>query len=431
MPHTKKALTLPLGVLVLSYLAFISLGLPDGLLGVAWPGMRGSFGQSLDALGLLLIAQVTGYTLSSFTSAWWAQRLGLGRLLSLSCALTALALAGYGLSPFWWLMLPFGVLSGLGAGAIDAGLNAWFEKHHGEGLMQWLHASFGVGITTGPLIMTAGIALSGSWRPGYLLSSGLQAALALAFFLFRHRWLPGPAPLATTTPPPASATSPVESAGPQAPAGLAQPGLQDSASLRQTLAQGRSWLSAFLFFVYVGVEVSMGHWAYSFLTEGRGIAAAPAGFWTGAYWASFTLGRILAGFVAHRVSSRRLVNAALVLALAGILLLLWNPALWVSLGGTALLGLALAPVFPALVSSTSQRVGRRFSSHTVGMQMSLAGLGAALLPALSGIILRHWGVAHLPWILLGLTLLLALMLLGAQRLSPRMSPGVDKISAGQ
>jgi MFS family permease len=147
--NTKQPSKLPL--ILLAFIAFVALGMPDGLLGVGWPSIRSDFSMPLDAIGVFLIAVVIGYMTSSFLSGTLLARMGVGRMLAASCLLTGLSLIGYTLVPQWWMMVLLGVFAGLGAGAIDAGLNTYVAAHFGEGLMQWLHASWGVGITLGPL----------------------------------------------------------------------------------------------------------------------------------------------------------------------------------------------------------------------------------------------------------------------------------------
>src|SRR5690554_2982228 len=188
------------GLILLIYIAFMSLGLPDGLLGVAWPDMRANFGLPLDALGILLFASTTGYLLSSFFNQYpvkktgeqvtgvLVKKMGVARLLSASCCATGLALLGYTLVPVWWLLPPLAVVAGLGAGAIDAGLNTYVDKNFNEDLMQWLHASFGVGITIGPIIMSTGLRVTNSWRTGYIVVSGIQILLAVIFILTVPMW---------------------------------------------------------------------------------------------------------------------------------------------------------------------------------------------------------------------------------------------------
>src|SRR5512143_2684284 len=177
-----------LGLIILAFVAFIALGLPDGLLGVGWPSIRAGFSVPLDAIGMFLAAAVTGYMTSSFLSGFLLSHVGVGRMLAASCFLTGLALIGYTLVPQWWMMVLLGVFAGLGAGAIDAGLNTYVATHFGEGLMQWLHACWGIGITLGPIIMTVGLTSLNTWHFGYRVVGGFQIALATCFVLTLAMW---------------------------------------------------------------------------------------------------------------------------------------------------------------------------------------------------------------------------------------------------
>ena len=263
-------------LIFLSFIAFISLGLPDGLLGVAWPGIRGTFNLPLDALGLLLVFSTAGYTLSSFFSGALVRKFGIGGLLSLSCGATATALFIYGITPLWWIFVIAAALGGLGAGAIDAGINTYVEKNHSEQMMQWLHASFGVGITLGPIIMTLGISLTSQWKTGYFLVSSAQIVLAVTFLFTKKMW------------------KGVNSGG------MSEQHHENDAPLKETLNKISALLSMLMFFIYTGVELGLGLWAFSLLTISRGVNPTIAGFITGSYWAMFTLGRILAGLSSRK-----------------------------------------------------------------------------------------------------------------------------------
>ena len=364
-----------LGLIILAYIAFIALGMPDGLLGVAWPSIRLSFNIPLDALGMLLVAGTTGYLTSSFASGFLIARLGVGRVLAISTALTGTALIGYTLVPDWWMMVLLGVFTGLGAGAIDAGLNTYVAAHFGEGLMQWLHASYGIGITLGPIIMTVAISSLNSWRLGYDTVGGFQLLLAVCFALTLPMWMQKDEP-----------------AGAERPQRLTD----YKTPLGETLRQPRVWLSVLLFFLYTGAEVSLGAWAFTLLTESRGVPPQQAGLVTGSYWAMFTIGRVLAGLYAKRLGVHTLVQGSLAGALLGAALLWWNPMPAASLVGVALVGFAIAPIFPALMSGTSQRVSPRFAANTIGMQMTGAGLGASILPSLVGVLARNLSLEVIP-----------------------------------
>jgi fucose permease len=364
-----------IGLVLLAYVAFIALGMPDGLLGVAWPSIRASFAIPLDAVGLLISASVTGYLISSFSSGPLMGRMGVGRVLAASCALTGVGLIGYTLAPEWWMMILLGLVAGLGAGAIDAGLNTYVAANFGEGLMQWLHACYGIGVTLGPIIMTITLASLNSWRSGYRIVGGFQLALAACFALTLAMWDKK-----------------------AAPAGGAEPRrLTDyKTPMGETLRQPRVWLSALLFFLYVGAEVSYGTWTYSLMVESRGISPAAAGLWVGSYWATFTVGRVVAGVYIKRLGVNKMVLGGLAGALLGTVLLGWNPIEAANMLAVALIGFAIAPIFPAFISGTSQRVGAHFAANTIGMQMAASGTGMALIPSLVGVLARQLSLEIIP-----------------------------------
>lgn len=364
-----------IGLVILAYIAFIALGMPDGLLGVAWPSIRADFSIPLDALGMLLTASVAGYMTASFLNGPLISRFGVGRVLAASCALTGLGLIGYTLVPAWWMMVLLGVFAGLGAGAIDAGLNTYVASHFGEGLMQWLHASYGIGVTLGPIIMTIALTALNSWRVGYQVVGGFQLILATGFVLTLAMW-----------------NQQDTSATGEQPKRLTD----YKTPMSETLRQPKVWLSVLLFFLYVGAEVSLGTWTYSLLTESRGIAPAVAGLFAGSYWATFTIGRVVAGLYAKRMGVNLLVTGGLVGALLGSLLLVWNPFPAANLLAVALVGFSIAPIFPAMMSGTSQRVGARFAANTIGMQMAAAGLGTVGVTSLVGVLARQISLEVVP-----------------------------------
>lgn len=367
----------------LSYAAFISLGLPDGLIGVGWPSIRQTFGLPLDALGALLLTFTAGYLTSSFSSGRVLARLGVGRLLVLSCAATATALLVYGLAPAWWAIVVLGVLSGLGAGAIDAGLNTYAANNFDARTVNWLHASFGVGAATGPVIMTSVLTAGYSWRLGFLIVGCVQLALAACFALTRRSWESG------------AVHADAESGG--------------SAPALATLRLPAVWLSVALFFIYTGVEIAAGQWMYSLLTEARGVSTGVAGLLVSLYWASLTAGRVLFGAIARSVAlDRALLFCMLGFALGAALVWL-NLAAWLSFGGFALMGFCLAPIFPSLISATPSRIGAAHVANTIGFQVAAASLGGGALPALIGVLADSLGLEVLgPALLIGALAMLAL-----------------------
>jgi len=369
-----------IGLVILAYVAFIGLGMPDGLLGVAWPSIRTGFSIPLDAIGMFLTSLVIGYMTSSFFSGPVISRIGVGRVLAISCGLTGIALLGYTFVPAWWMMVLLGTVAGLGAGAVDAGLNTYVAAHFSEGLMQWLHASWGVGITLGPLIMTMGLTATNTWHTGYRIVGGFQLALAVCFVLTLAMWTDGEKPAG-------SAEEPKKLTDYKTP-------------MRETLRQPQVWVSVLLFFMYVGAEGALGTWIYTLLTESRGIAPTVAGFWAGSYWATFTVGRVIAGLFAKRAGVNLLVTGGLVGALIGATLLIWNPSETVNLIAVAVIGFSIAPIFPAMMSGTSQRVGDHYAANTIGMQMTATGLGTMVIPSLMGVLARQVSLEVIPVMLL-------------------------------
>ena len=373
-----------MGLIIISFVAFISLGLPDGLLGVAWPGIQNYFDLPVDALGIILIFGTGGYMLSSFLSGMLMRRLGIGKLLSLSCAATASSLFVYASTSDWWIFVMFATISGLGAGAIDAGINTYVAKYHSSRMMQWLHASFGVGITSGPLIMTVGISMTSRWQSGYFVVSIAIAILATVFYVTKSMWI-----------------------------GITASGSEDQhaepeASLFETLKTIPAQLSMLIFFLYTGVELGLGMWTYSLLTESRGVAPEVAGFVTGSYWGMFTIGRIIAGLYSRRIADRKLIYLSVSLALLGIGLLMTNSGQLTSILGIGLAGFAIAPIFPGLVSHTASRVGRIHHANSIGLQIAAAGFGITIVPSLAGVLAKNFGLEAIPLYLLTV---LSLMLL--------------------
>ena len=389
-----------IGIILLAYIAFISLGLPDGLMGVAWPSIRANFARPLDSLGVMLFAGMAGYLTSSFFSGRIIARLGVGGLLAASCALTGAGLVGYTLAPVWGMMVALGVVAGLGAGAIDAGLNTYVAANFSSSLMQWLHASYGIGVTLGPIIMTTGLNVFKTWRWGYVAVGVAQLMLAACFTLTLKLW----------------------EQKELAPAPGEERRLTDyNTSTVETLREPRVWLSLLLFFLYTGAEATLGMWAYTLLTESRGIASSLAGLWAGSYWATFTIGRVLAGIYTLHIGAHSLIRGSLIAAFVGAFLLWWNPIAAVSLLGVAIIGFAVAPIFPGLVSGTGARVGSRHAANTIGMQVGAAALGGALVPGLAGSLARHISLEVIPVYLAVLFAAIFSLYSLAMRLNPKKS----------
>jgi fucose permease len=378
---------------VLAALAFVSLGLPDGLLGVAWPSIRASFRLELDALGALLVAATTGYVASSFSSGHLLGRLNLGTVLAVSCGLTAAALLGYASTPSWLAMLALGAVLGLGSGAIDAALNTYVASRHGPRMLNWLHACFGAGAASGPLIMTAVLESGSSWRRGYAIVGLAQLALAGCFVLTFRSW------------------PRTDGAGREAEKSR-------SATTASTLRVPGAWLGIAAFFVYSGVEASIGAWTYTLLTEGRRTAPVEAGLVVSLYWGSLTSGRLLAALAGGMVGVEMMLGIAVWGVALGVALVWLNAgAAWTSLG-VLLAGLASGPIFPSLVATTPARLGHRHAANAVGFQIAASAVGLSVLPGLVGVAADRFGVESIARLVAALAFLLVIVYRMLDRAAP-------------
>jgi len=370
---------------LLAFLAFVSLGLPDGLLGVSWPSIRSSFGVPLDALGLLVAFQTAGYLTSSSLSGRILRVLPIGSLLALSTLAAALALLGFAITASWQLLLAFGFVAGLAGGAIDAGLNAYGARHFSARILNWLHAFFGLGTTLGPLLVTAVLTSGHVWRWSYVIVGSAQVLLALTFFLTRRRW-------ATVV------TGDGEPARPPL-----------AARNRDTLRQPIVWLGMLTFFVYTGAEFVVAQWSFTLLTLHRGETVATGGLMVSLYWGSLMVGRVLFGIVADRVPLVRTLSVCLVGSVVGALLFWLEPTRSLSFAGLMLIGAAFAPIFASLIILTPRLVGQAHADNAIGFQIAAAGLGGAALTASVGVVATALGLQTIGVSIVVLTLALLML----------------------
>lgn len=375
-------------VLAICYIGFISLGLPDTLIGVAWPSIREHFQLEQSHVSWIFVGSGCSYFVSSFFAGRLLKAMNVGVLLAASSGLVALSGFNYSLASAWpWFALG-SLLHGLGSGAIDAGLNHYVANHFSARHMNWLHACYSLGAMLGPLIMTAMITQRGSWRMGYFSVAATLSLLALLFIVTRRRW-DDPAQPVAASPSAGDATEPVTG----------------GKALRQTIV----WLHIALFFIYTGVEVTVGQWSFTLLTEGRAVSAEVAGIWVSLYWGSILAGRILFGFVVDRIGIDRLLRSSLLAALIGAGLLAWNPFPLSAPIALILAGLGLAAIYPCLMTRTPQRMGRDVAAHAIGYQVGAAMLGAAALPSLTGFVAQNAGVIRVAPVMLGMAIALFLL----------------------
>lgn len=369
-------------LLTIAYLGFISLGLPDTLIGVAWPSVRDGFGRQQADMAWIFFGTGASYFLSGLFAGRLLNRAGVGVLLAGSSVLVVASGFGYAAAPLWGLFACSSLLHGLGSGAIDTGLNHYVAYHFSARHMNWLHACYSVGATLGPLIMTSMLAGLGSWRAGYVAVASLLLLLTVLFALTRRLW-----------------DAPAE---PDADANSTHTPAESPMGMRQALQNTAVWLQIALFFVYTGLEVTVGQWSFTLLTESRGVDKETAGLWVTVYWASLTAGRVLFGFVVERMGIDLFLRFSMLGVVAGLALFAFNGAALLAVGALALTGLGLASIYPCLMTRTPQRLGKARAAHAIGFQVSAAMIGAALFPSICGWLAQRSGLEVVAAVALGM-----------------------------
>jgi fucose permease len=364
-------------LLVLSYVGFVSLGLPDTVLGAAWPAVRAEFGLPVDAAGAALMVTTGGVVISSLGNLRFRRRWGTGAVLVCSTSLAALALLGSSAALSFKHMLLAALVAGLGGGAIDASLNDYMARHHSARQMNWLHACWGVGASIAPAVVAAVLARGASWRLAYGLIGAVELLLILAFWQTRRSWNIDDTP------------APAAEGGGEAGAG--------SRWARRS--------SVLMFFSYGGLEAGAGLWAASLLGETRGTSRALAGAGVAAYWGALCVGRFLIGVKADRWGPARVLRASVLCALlASIALAIPGTSAWFVIGCLICLGVALASIYPLAMHDTPRRFGSTAGARLVGQQVAAGSLGVATLPWLLGTIAASSSLTILPGLLCVLAL---------------------------
>ena len=373
------------------YLAFISLGLPDSLLGSAWPSMVGQLGADLSWAGIVSMIISAGTIVSSLCSERLNARLGTGGVTAVSVLLTAAALFGFSTCTRFWQLCVWAVPYGLGAGSVDAALNAYVSLHYKSRHMSWLHCMWGVGASAGPVIMGRALA-GGSWQGGYriisLIQFGLTAVLLLSLPLWKRP---------EKTPEGADYT-PEHRTLPQL---LRMPGVP------QVLL---------CFFCYCALESTAGMWAASYCTLVRGIDAGTAAGWASTFYLGITIGRGVCGFLTIKINDQNMIRLGQVLIALGVVLVLLPAGQGVLFTGLVTIGLGCAPVYPSIIHETPANFGREVSLAMTGIQMAFAYVGSCLMPPLFGLLAQYVTPALYPWFLAAL---LALMFAMAESLHRR------------
>lgn len=355
-------------LLVMVYVAFISLGLPDSVLGAAWPIMQTDLNLGLAAAGPVQMVISAGTVISSLMSGRVLNRFGTGRVMLVSVLMTALALLGFSIAPgYIWLFL-FAIPLGLGGGAVDSGLNNFVAQHFAARHMNWLHCFWGLGASVGPIILSGALNGGGSWRTGYLIIGCMQMALVAALLFSQPTW------------------KRVEK--------KAEEEIAAKTGGRKRRPKGVA-LGLMSFFFYCGAEASMFLWAASFLVASRGATAEQAAGWASLFLIGMTIGRLVSGLVADRIGGKNMIRIGQAGCALGIIMM-FIPNLYISVAALFVLGVGCAPIYPMTIHETPRRFGEENSANMVGLQMACAYTGSTLVPPVLGVICGAMGTIALP-----------------------------------
>ncbi len=373
-------------LLAVIYASFISLGLPDSLLGSAWPAMYPQLGVPVSYSGIVFMIISVGTIISSLQSDRLTRRLGTGKVTAFSVAMTAAALLGFSVSHEFWQLCLWAVPYGLGAGSVDASLNNYVALHYESRHMSWLHCMWGVGAAAGPYIMGRVITGGGTWNGGYRCIALIQVALTAVLLLSLPLWKGRPQ---------------AENAA----------GAADAKSLSVREAVKISGVKNVLicFFCYCALEQTTGLWASSYLTLYKGVPAETAASYASMFFIGITAGRALNGFAAMKLNDVQMVRMGELIIACGVAVMFLPLGAGVSLAGLVIIGLGCAPVYPCLIHATPEHFGADRSQAVIGIQMACAYVGTSLMPPLFGLIAGHITVALLPVYLLVLLALMSVM----------------------
>ena len=377
-------------LLVIIYLAFISLGLPDSLLGSAWPVMHMEFSVPISYAGAVSMMIAAGTIISSLLSDRLTRKLGTGRVTAISVGMTAAALFGFSISGTYWMMLLWAIPYGLGAGSVDAALNNYVALHYASRHMSWLHCFWGVGASVGPVIMGAAITGGRGWNGGYRIISILQIILTAILVFSLPLW---------------------KGRGEEKKEKEAAP-----LSLRQIIGIPGAKSVMVCFFCYCALEQTTGLWASTFLMLRWNVSAEQAATLAGLFFIGITTGRAISGFATFKFNDSQMVRIGQGIMLAGIIIMLLPISKTLAMIGIVAIGVGCAPVYPSLIHSTPDHFGADKSQAIIGLQMASAYLGTCLMPPLFGVLANALSIGLMPFYLLAL---LALMIVTHEQLCRR------------
>lgn len=374
-------------LLAVIYLAFISLGLPDSVLGSAWPSMFVDFDVPISFAGIVSAIIAFGTIISSLASDRVTRKLGASKTTAISALVTALSLLGFAFSTEFWMLCVIAIPYGLGAGSVDAALNNYVSIHFSSRHMNWLHCMWGLGAAIGPFIM--GNVLTGGleWSSGYIIVSVIQIVIAAILFISLPIWKKSPAESTDTS-----------------KEVLAKP-----LSLKEIVSLKGAKAVMITFFSYCALEVIVTLWASTYINLEKGIDADTAALWGSLYVLGITVGRAICGFISIKLNDTQLTRLGEGIMVVGLALMLLPLPNGFTLAGLITFGIGSAPIYPCIIHSTPARFGADKSQALIGVQMAAAYTGTCLMPSLFGIFANHISVALFPFFIGALTVLMIIM----------------------
>lgn len=368
-------------LLIIIYLAFISLGLPDSLLGSAWPSMYRELGASVSWAGVITMIIAAGTIVSSLASDFLTRRLGAGKVTAISVGMTAAALFGFSISNSFWLLCIWAVPYGLGAGSVDAALNNFVALHYPARHMSWLHCMWGLGASIGPVVMGWAVAGGFKWNGGYQTIAVLQVALTAVLIFSLPLW---------------KKMKKRQINGETTDAGMDKGQPPRRYTLPQLVRLRGVKEVLICFFCYCALESTAGMWAASYCTLYHGISPERAARWASLFYMGITAGRFVCGFITMKVNDRNMIRLGQAVAALGILCVLLPLGGNVLFVGLILIGCGCAPIYPSVIHETPANFGADLSQSVIGVQMAAAYVGTCLVPPLFGLVAQYVNIGLYP-----------------------------------
>lgn len=372
-------------LLVIIYIAFISLGLPDSILGSAWPSMYKGFDVPISYAGIISMIIAAGTIISSFFSDKLIKKLGTGLVTAISVGMTCVALLGFAFSNSFYQLCIWGIPYGLGAGSVDAALNNYVALNYKSRHMSWLHCFWGVGATAGPYIMGLCLTRGLRWNYGYLTIGIIQVILVVFLLVSLPLWKK------------VSRKNEIEQQS-------------SGSSIRDTLKIKGVKHVLIAFFCYSTLEATTGLWTGSYMVLCKGITAETAAKWTSLFYLGITAGRLLSGFITDRVGDKNMIRGGQAMVILGIFMMVIPGSKSIMFIALMILGIGCAPIYPSIIHSTPDNFGADKSQSVIGMQMAFAYTGCTFMPPLFGLISQNISDELLPLYLFIFVILMIIML---------------------